>query len=90
LQKRSRVGCPEWYEAFAEELTPLVEAMHKGVQHVGKVPAGARVSAEIAALERKLEQAVAAQRFEEAARLRDLVRDLKAGKGAGVKEERKG
>jgi len=77
-RKSSRLGCELCYETFADELSPLVAAMHKGSRHVGKVPAAERVTAEIAALQQAMRRAVAAEDFEEAARLRDRVREFAA------------
>jgi protein arginine kinase activator len=75
-RKNSRLGCEWCYETFVDELSPLITAMHKGSRHVGKVPAAERVSAEIAALQQAMQRAVAAEDFEEAARLRDRIKDL--------------
>lgn len=81
FKKISRFGCPACYEAFADELTPMLSAMHKGTQHAGKVPsaflAAQETSAEIAALEARLSEAVKAEQYEEAARLRDQIRQEK-------------
>ena len=77
FRKTQRLGCAACYETFAEELAPLLRAMQKGCRHVGKVPAGEMVSAEVAALQQALEKAVAAQDFEEAAQLRDRIRARK-------------
>ena len=38
FKKTGRLGCPECYEAFAQELAPMLRAMHRRVQHVGKHP----------------------------------------------------
>lgn len=78
FRKMSRLGCPSCYETFAEELTPLLKAMHKSSMHVGKIPACEQVSAEIATLEHDMEQAIAAQDFEGAASLRDRIRELRS------------
>jgi len=82
FKKTSRLGCPACYEAFAEELTPLLAAVHKGTHHIGKVPAGAAHDspAEIVALQKQLNEAVAGERYEEAARLRDVIRQEKKKK----------
>jgi protein arginine kinase activator len=81
FKKTSRLGCPECYEAFADELAPLLAAMHKGTQHVGKTPSveivDAQLSSEIEAMQEKLKEAVVAEQYEEAARLRDLIRQEK-------------
>ena len=81
FKKRSLLGCPSCYEAFAEELSPYLRAMQKGSRHVGKAPYGEALTAEIAAMQQALERAVSAQDFEEAAALRDRIRDLKAKRG---------
>ena len=80
FKKTARLGCPRCYETFAEELTPMLTAMHKGPQHVGKVPSKARAGMEaatqLAALHKQLAEAVQAEKYEEAARLRDLIREI--------------
>ena len=81
FKKSGRLGCPSCYEAFADELLPLVKVMHRGDQHKGKIPAreGLRVkmTAEIAALQQALEKAVREEHYEEAARLRDQIQSCR-------------
>lgn len=36
--RAGRLGCPECYETFAEPLKAVLQTMHKGTRHVGKVP----------------------------------------------------
>jgi protein arginine kinase activator len=72
-----RLGCPDEYAAFAEPLRPLLERIHRRLRHVGKAPRGRRsqaAAAEREELQRQLRAAVAAERYEDAARLRDLIR----------------
>lgn len=81
FRKSSRLGCRYCYEAFATELEPLLEAMQRGVQHVGKQPSGASVAAPppvvtLAELRKELQEAVRAENYEAAARIRDSIRDL--------------
>lgn len=84
FKKTSRLGCQVCYETFAEELKPMLEAMHKGNQHVGKFPAhkatGSVVpvipSLSLAGLRQKLATAIAAEHYEEAAALRDQIRQI--------------
>lgn len=77
FKKTGRFGCDGCYDAFADELPPLLKAMHRSEHHVGKVPAeeGVRVKAatELASLEQALKKAIDAERFEEAAALRDEI-----------------
>ena len=77
FRKGSLFGCARCYEVFAEDLQPLLDAIQKGDYHLGRVPSDLKVSAEIAALQTDLKKAVALQNFEEAARLRDRIHDLK-------------
>ncbi len=87
FKKTGRLGCPTCYETFSAELMPMIKAMHRSEQHTGKVPSreGARVrmSAELAALQKALDQAIASESFEEAARLRDRIQLCKAQAQAG-------
>ena len=86
FRKTSRFGCGVCYQAFDEDLVPLLDEFQKGRKHVGKVPAGEKHAVELAALGKKLDEAIAVQNFEEAARIRDAMQDLKAGsKGAACK-----
>lgn len=77
FKKTGRFGCASCYEAFAEDLPPLLKAMHRADHHTGKVPAResrrVRASAELARLQQEMDKAIAAENFEEAARLRDEI-----------------
>lgn len=77
FKKTGRFGCAECYTAFAEELPPLLKAMHRADHHEGKIPQReserVRASAELAALQKNMEKAIASEHFEEAARLRDQI-----------------
>jgi protein arginine kinase activator len=76
-RRRSRLGCAGCYAHFARELAPVLRDMHKGTRHVGKVPRREHGAIERRRLEAALQAAVAAQRFEEAAALRDRLRTLR-------------
>ena len=81
FKKRARLGCMECYDAFMGELTALTKAMHHSGQHVGKIPARqgneARITAQIAALQKEIETAIANEQYEVAANLRDKIKALK-------------
>jgi protein arginine kinase activator len=81
FKKRARLGCPECYKAFMGELSALTQAMHHSRQHVGKIPArqgnAARITAQIAGLQKDIETAIAKEEYEVAANLRDKIRSLK-------------
>ena len=79
-----RLGCAACYESFREPLGDLLKRIHGSARHAGKAPpsgktaapAAAKASVDLKALRRRLKEAVAAERFEEAARLRDSIRGL--------------
>lgn len=83
FKKRARLGCPECYKAFMGELNAITQAMHHSRQHVGKIPARqgneARITAQIAALQKDIETAIAKEEYEVAANLRDKIKSLKDG-----------
>lgn len=38
FKKLGRFGCPACYDAFKGVLAPMLDGMHKGIVHTGKVP----------------------------------------------------
>jgi protein arginine kinase activator len=80
FRNQGRFGCPHDYDAFKTELLPLLESIHGDVRHVGKTPRrlprtqGAQV--ELTTLRRRLQQLVTEENYEEAARVRDRIREL--------------
>ncbi len=82
FKKAGRLGCAECYEAFAEPLAALLKSMHKGTRHVGKVPEslreGRNVSERLKSLQKKLAKAIEAEDFEQAAVLRDEIKQATA------------
>jgi len=83
-RKRSRLGCPACYEAFSKELDAAIFDLHRARQHVGKAPVKAEAAWRRQQLEERLEEAVKAQRYEEAIALRDQLKKLD-GPEAGTK-----
>ncbi len=69
-----RLGCAHDYDAFRPTLEPLLERIHRATAHAGKVPRTRRRRAELDDLRERLAAAVAAERYEDAATLRDLIR----------------
>lgn len=82
FKAQGRLGCPHDYEAFRAMLVPLVERIqNNAIRHVGKVPRRHQWRlrrARRVELEARLQTAVAAERYEEAAQLRDALRALGA------------
>jgi protein arginine kinase activator len=75
FKKTGRFGCSSCYEHFSKLLDPMLDTMHKGSTHTGKVPqrAVARKSLyeRLTQLETELDQAIKSERYEDAARYRD-------------------
>ena len=80
FKKTGRLGCSACYDAFCEGLTSLLKAMHKGTEHVGKVPQRAHQQIQkndrMRALTADLQKAVAEENYETAASLRDQIKKL--------------
>jgi protein arginine kinase activator len=82
FKKVGRFGCPECYTAFEKQLVPLLRQLHGSTRHEGKSPKTlgpkAALRQEIVELQESLAKAVTNERYEEAARIRDRIRDLES------------
>ena len=80
FKKSGRLGCPECYKTFAEGLSGLLKTMHKGTRHIGKAPEALRATREhsdrLKTLQKKLVKAIESENFEDAALLRDEIKQL--------------
>jgi len=80
FKKSGRLGCAECYKTFADGLEGLLKSMHKGTRHAGKVPEGLRqtrdMSDRLNALQQKLAKAIQEENFEQAAALRDEIKQM--------------
>ena len=80
FKKSGRLGCPACYETFRSGLEPLLRNMHRGTRHKGKIPARFQTARELRtrldALDAKLKSAVGKEDYEEAAALRDRMREI--------------
>lgn len=80
FKKSGRLGCSECYQTFSEGLGGLLKTMHKGTRHVGKVPESLRtrrdINEQLTTLQKKLNKAIEAEDFEQAALLRDQIKQL--------------
>lgn len=86
FMKMGRLGCYECYGAFRKNLEPLLKKIHGSVQHIGKSPIKLekpfKDKTELALLKERLQKAIQLENFEEAAKLRDKIRDLENKNGA--------
>src|SRR2546421_6835503 len=80
FKKTGRLGCSVCYVTFDEGLGSLLKAMHKGTEHVGKLPQRAHREVErddrMRALNEDRQEAVAEENYESAAALRDQIKQL--------------
>jgi protein arginine kinase activator len=87
LRRVRRFGCAHCYTVFREEIEGMLTSMHKGPKHVGKVPHGQmerhQRNQRLEQLRLRLEQAIAAENYEEAAGLRDEINEIEAEAGVG-------
>ncbi len=91
FQSSGKLGCAHCYTHFREQLAPLLLRVHGRSQHAGRVPGNLSkerdLAASIASLKEKMELAVHAENFEEAAVLRDEIRTLSAKHSAEVQPQ---
>ena len=87
FRKVGRLGCPDCYRSFRDEISLRLPSLHKGVKHVGYFPEGVveqrELRSKLSGLSAKLETAVLEERYEEAAALRDEIEELER-EGEGV------
>jgi protein arginine kinase activator len=80
FRNSGRLGCPHDYQEFRDELLPLLENIHGEARHAGKtprhLPQNRQAHNELVQLRKQLLQAVNQEAYEEAARLRDRIRQL--------------
>jgi len=81
FRDKSLLGCPACYSAFEGPLTPLLERAHEGgTHHIGKTPrrggAGIERQVQLTRLRKRLDDAVASEDYELAARLRDDIHGI--------------
>jgi len=87
FKKIGRLGCGECYNVFRKYLAPLLKRIHGSSQHIGKNPTKIKVlprttkkKASLTELKNQLQKAVKEEAFEEAARLRDLIKGMETKK----------
>lgn len=78
--KVGKFGCARCYDTFRDQLPPVLERLQADVKHVGKTQSGEHqleyYQKQIELLRQQLQQAIAEERFEDAAKLRDEARAI--------------
>lgn len=82
FKKTGRLGCADCYEALGPIIMPILAGVHRGTEHVGKVPERLKLRIErrrrFAQLDEELQHAIRDERYEDAAGYRDQIEQLKA------------
>jgi len=80
FKKIGRLGCSECYTSFKKYLLPLLKKIHGSSRHLGKLPkvkaALSKKVSELDDLRHRLQVAIEREEFEEAANLRDQIKEL--------------
>ena len=91
IKRTGKVGCADCYDTFFSELMPTIRNIHGNTEHIGKRPNAIEYTVEddgksetddktdrLSALKAELKQAIADEKFERAAQLRDEIKGLEA------------
>lgn len=85
--KVGKFGCARCYDTFREQLPPVLERLQADVKHVGKTQSEedqtAYYQTHLESIRQQLQQAIAEERFEDAAKLRDEARVIERKLNAG-------
>jgi protein arginine kinase activator len=81
FRRTGRLGCPHCYSTYETQLRAILRRIHGSTYHLGKVyvPPASTVadrSSRLAGLKRKLQRAIEAEDFEQAAVIRDQIKEL--------------
>ena len=86
IVREGKVGCAECYRTFYDKLLPSIQRIHGKIKHSGKTSQGAPAEVKVETTAEKIEKlkaemnkAVAAQEFEQAAKIRDEIKALEEG-----------
>ena len=83
FREQGRLGCPNCYEDFRDELMPLLENIHEEATHKGKRPVRSPGQTEdqyrLIQLRTEQREAIEREDYEAAARLRDEIATLEDG-----------
>lgn len=80
FKKTGLVGCSECYKSFTSTLMPVIKRVQGNIEHTGKIPqrAGKNMIERKRLLELKedLQKAIAAEKYEKAAEIRDIIKGI--------------
>lgn len=80
FKKTGRLGCAQCYQDFRDQLKPMLLRIHGRSQHAGRMPRVSQKEQEqqllLSDLRKRMEEAVSQENFEEAALIRDQIKQL--------------
>ena len=87
IVKSGRIGCADCYDMFSDKLEPSIRKIHGRAKHIGKYVSYTndeerehepkeKQPSELDSLKLELEKAIAEQRFEDAAVIRDKINEI--------------
>lgn len=89
ITKTGKIGCADCYKTFRRQLVPVIQRIHGTTRHKGKVPGGSALriadsnnkimpvgESLLEEKKRQLQKAIESQNFEQAAVLRDEIKEM--------------
>jgi protein arginine kinase activator len=80
IKKQGKMGCPHCYNEFRSILLPIIKAIHQDTKYRGKMPETMprqmKLEKSISDLRNRLQREIFIENFEEAARIRDEIKQL--------------
>lgn len=80
FKQKGLVGCSACYESFNSTLLPVIKRVQGSIEHTGKIPrkAGEKIikKRRLLELQEELRKSIAAEEYEHAAEIRDLIKQI--------------
>ncbi len=80
FRKQGKLGCPECFRAFEKDVRAIISQMAARPRHTGRVPSALMIEQDAVpqgdSLREELREAVEREEYEQAARIRDRLREL--------------
>ncbi len=80
IKKLGRMGCPHCYNEFKSVLLPIIKTIHEDMEYRGKIPENTsrqvKLEKSISDLKNRIKNEIFIENFEEAARIRDKIKQL--------------
>ncbi len=79
FKERGRLGCSYCYTFFESSIEPILENIHTGTEHLGKCPgkeSGRPKQMDLGELKKKLSELILREEYEQAAVVRDQIKEL--------------